>query len=138
MNLAEKFKFYQKLLKIGFKEIEVGFPAAAAVEYEFMRFLIEDNQIPEEVNIQVLCQAREMLIEKTISSLKGAKKAIFHLYNSTSKTLVLFFSSKKFAAKLQISFNITSLFSFVKFRWVKKISIKHGSEINVLHQAYTF
>ena len=85
MNLAEKFKFYQKLLKIGFKEIEVGFPAAAAVEYEFMRFLIEDNQIPEEVNIQVLCQAREMLIEKTISSLKGAKKAIFHLYNSLLK-----------------------------------------------------
>ena len=97
MNLAEKFKFYQKLLKIGFKEIEVGFPAAAAVEYEFMRFLIEDNQIPEEVNIQVLCQAREMLIEKTISSLKGAKKAIFHLYNSTSKTQrdVVFKKSKK-------------------------------------------
>ncbi len=97
MSLAEKFKFYQKLLNIGFKEIEVGFPAAATVEYDFVRFLIEDNQIPEEVNIQVLCQAREILIEKTISSLKGAKKAIFHLYNSTSKTQrdVVFGKNKK-------------------------------------------
>ena len=97
MNLSEKLKFYQKLLGIGFQEIEVGFPAASTVEYEFMRHLIEEGEIPEEVNIQVLCQARESLIEKTVDSLKGAKKAIFHLYNSTSKTQrdVVFKKSKE-------------------------------------------
>ncbi len=72
------------LVNVGFKEIEVGFPAASETEYEFLRALIDQNLIPDDVTIQVLTQAREHIIRKTFDALKGAKKAIVHLYNSTS------------------------------------------------------
>ena len=84
MSLDEKLEFFQYLVKIGFKEIEVGFPAASETEYEFLRTLIEENMIPDDVTVQVLTQSRAHIIDKTFESLKGAKKAVVHLYNSTS------------------------------------------------------
>lgn len=84
MNLEEKLEYFKMLVKIGFKEIEVGFPAASETEFTFLRTLIEQNLIPDDVTIQVLTQSREHIIRKTFESLKGAKKAVVHLYNSTS------------------------------------------------------
>lgn len=84
MNLDEKLEMFQLLLDIGFKEIEVGFPAAAKVEYDFLRLLIEERRIPEGVMPQVLTQAREHLIRRTFDSIAGARAAVVHLYNSTS------------------------------------------------------
>ncbi len=84
MSLEEKLEFFQLLCKIGFKEIEVGFPAASETEYELCRALIERNLIPDDVTIQVLTQSREHIIAKTFEAIKGAKNAIVHLYNSTS------------------------------------------------------
>ena len=84
MSLEEKLEFFQFLVKIGFKEIEVGFPAASETEYEFLRTLIEQDLIPDDVTVQVLTQSREHIIRKTFEALKGAKRAIVHLYNSTS------------------------------------------------------
>jgi 2-isopropylmalate synthase len=84
MNVAQKLEMFDALVACGFKEIEVGFPAASNTEFEFMRRLIEDGRIPEDVTIQVLVQAREDLIERTVESLAGSKRAIIHLYNSTS------------------------------------------------------
>ncbi|MCD8049425.1 MAG: 2-isopropylmalate synthase [Clostridia bacterium] len=84
MSLEEKLEFFKLLVKIGFKEIEVGFPAASDTEYEFLRALIEGGLVPEDVTLQVLTQAREHIIRKTFDALKGAPRAIVHLYNSTS------------------------------------------------------
>ena len=84
MSLEQKVEFFKLLVKIGFKEIEVGFPAASETEYEFCRTLIEQNLIPDDVTIQVLTQARVHIIKKTFEAIKGAKKAIVHVYNSTS------------------------------------------------------
>ena len=84
MSLEEKLDFFKLLVKIGFKEIEVGFPAASETEYKFLRTLIEEDLIPDDVTVQVLTQSREHIIKKTFESLKGAKNAIVHLYNSTS------------------------------------------------------
>ena len=84
MSLEEKVEFFKYLVKIGFKEIEVGFPAASETEYEFCRKLIEEDLIPDDVTIQVLTQSREHIIRKTFEALKGAKHAVVHLYNSTS------------------------------------------------------
>ena len=84
MSLEEKLEFFKLLCKVGFKEIEIGFPAASETEYEFCRTLIEQNLIPDDVTIQVLTQAREHIIAKTFEALDGAKHAVVHLYNSTS------------------------------------------------------
>lgn len=84
MSLDEKLEFFKYLVEIGFKEIEVGFPAASETEYEFLRKLIEDDLIPDDVTVQVLTQSRKHIIEKTFKALQGAKRAIVHLYNSTS------------------------------------------------------
>ncbi len=84
MSLEEKLEFFTLLCKIGFKEIEIGFPAASETEYEFCRALIERGLIPDDVTIQVLTQSREHIIAKTFEALHGAKRAIVHLYNSTS------------------------------------------------------
>ena len=84
MSLEEKLEFFKLLCKIGFKEIEVGFPAASETEYTFLRTLIEQNLIPDDVTVQVLTQSREHIIKKTFESLKGVKNAVVHLYNSTS------------------------------------------------------
>lgn len=84
MNLEEKLEMFQLLLQLGFKEIEVGFPSASQIEYDFIRLLIDGNHIPAGAVPQVLTQAREQLIKKTFASLQGAREAIVHLYNSTS------------------------------------------------------
>ncbi len=84
MSLEEKLEFYKMLVKIGFKEIEVGFPAASDTEFAFLRRLVEDDLIPDDVTVQVLTQAREHIIKKTFEALDGVKNAIVHVYNSTS------------------------------------------------------
>ena len=97
MNISQKLELFQALVSCGFKEIEVGFPSASNTEFAFNRLLIEKDHIPDDVTIQVLVQAREDLIEKTVQSLVGAKRAIIHLYNSTSpaQRRVVFGKSKE-------------------------------------------
>ena len=85
MCLEEKLDFFKLLVDIGFKEIEVGFPSASQIEYDFLRHLIDNNLVADDVYLQILTQAREELIDKSFESLAGAKKAIIHLYNSTSE-----------------------------------------------------
>jgi len=84
MGMERKLRFFQTLIRVGFKEIEVGFPAASQTEFDFVRALIEENQIPADVTIQVLIQAREHLIARTFQALQGVRRAIVHVYNSTS------------------------------------------------------
>ncbi|MFQ6793338.1 2-isopropylmalate synthase [Thomasclavelia sp.] len=84
MKIEEKVEMFQLLVDMGFKEIEVGFPSSSQIEYDFLRILIEENLIPDDVTVQVLTQAREHLIRKTFESLRGLKRAIVHVYNSTS------------------------------------------------------
>ena len=84
MSPERKLKMFKLLVEMGYKEIEVGFPSASQTDFDFVRILIEDGHIPADVTIQVLTQARDALIERTYESLKGAKKAIVHFYNSTS------------------------------------------------------
>ena len=84
MSPERKLKMFQLLVRMGYKEIEVGFPSASQTDFDFVRLLIEENHIPEDVTIQVLTQARDHLIERTYESLSGAKRAIVHFYNSTS------------------------------------------------------
>ena len=84
MNMAEKLEFFKMLVKVGFKEIEVGFPASSETEFDFLRTLIEQNMIPEDVTVQCLTQCREHIIRKTFEACKGAPSAIIHFYNSVS------------------------------------------------------
>jgi len=84
MSVEEKLEYFDLLVKIGFKQIEVGFPSASQIEFDFCRRLIDENRIPADVAIQVLCQCREDLITRSLAALAGARHAIFHLYNSTS------------------------------------------------------
>ncbi len=85
MNVDEKLRLYELLLEVGFMEIEVGFPAASQPDFDFIRKIIDRGMVPDDVTIQVLCQARAELIERTVEALQGAPSAIFHLYNSTSE-----------------------------------------------------
>ena len=104
MTIDEKLEFFDFLVKLGFKEIEVGFPAASKTEFDFVRRLIDENRIPDDVSIQVLTQAREHIIKETIRALKGSKNAIFHLYNSTStvQRRVVFKKNKEEIKKLAV------------------------------------
>ncbi|MFT4020807.1 MAG: 2-isopropylmalate synthase [Acinetobacter sp.] len=86
MNIEQKFKMFQMLVKIGFKHIEIGFPSASQIDFDFTRKLIEENHIPDDVYIEVLVQARDHLISRTFEALEGAKRAIVHIYNSNSPT----------------------------------------------------
>jgi len=85
MSVDQKLTLWQELIQIGFKTIEIGFPSASQLEFDFTRRLIEEDLIPDDVTIQVLVQAREHLIERTYEALKGVKKAVVHVYNTTSK-----------------------------------------------------
>ena len=85
MTVGEKLEVYRLLLSMGFKEIEAAFPSASKTEFAFLRLLIEEGLIPDDVTIQVLTQAREPLIKKTFEAIRGARRAIVHLYNSTSE-----------------------------------------------------
>ena len=84
MNIDQKVRFFKKLVEVGFKEIEVGFPSASQIEFDFLRKLIDDNLVPEDVTLQVLTQAREHLIRRTFEAVKGLPRVILHIYNSTS------------------------------------------------------
>ncbi len=84
MSVEEKLEYFDMLVRIGFKEIEIGFPSASQIEYDFCRRLIDESLIPDDVSIQILCQCREDLILRSLEALQGAKNIIFHLYNSTS------------------------------------------------------
>src|SRR5436190_13950914 len=86
MDAERKLRLFMLLVKTGFKEIEIGFPAASQTDFDFVRKLVDDDLIPDDVTVQVLTQAREPLIRRTFESLRGAKRAIMHLYNSTSTT----------------------------------------------------
>lgn len=104
MGIEQKLELFDLLTKIGFNEIEVGFPSAAQTEFDFARKLIDENRVPEGVSLQVLTQAREHLIRRTFESLKGAKSAIIHLYNSTSplQRKVTFGMSKEEIKKIAV------------------------------------
>ncbi|MBQ5598701.1 MAG: 2-isopropylmalate synthase, partial [Lachnospiraceae bacterium] len=84
MVVEEKVEMFNLLVKMGFKEIEIGFPAASQIEFDFLRQLVERNLIPDDVMVQVLTQCREHLIERTFEAIQGIKKAVVHIYNSTS------------------------------------------------------
>ena len=84
MTVDEKVEFFNLLVKLGFKEIEIGFPSASQIEYDFLRRLVDGNHIPDDVKVQVLTQARPHLIKRTFEALKDVKQAIVHIYNSTS------------------------------------------------------
>ena len=84
MIVEEKIEMFNLLLKLGFKEIEIGFPAASQIEFDFLRQLVERKMIPDDVCVQVLCQCREHLIKRTFEAIKGIKKTVVHIYNSTS------------------------------------------------------
>lgn len=102
MTPAQKLKMYDLLVEVGFKEIEVGFPAASQTDFDFVRLIIEENRIPDDVTIQVLCQARQELIDRTCDAVEGSKHVIFHLYNSTStlQRRVVFNMSREEVIKL--------------------------------------
>jgi 2-isopropylmalate synthase len=112
MSIEEKLEYFDLLVKIGFKQIEVGFPSASDTEFNFLRRLILENRIPNDVTVQVLVQAREHLILKTFEALQGAKSAIVHLYNSTSplQRRVTFSDASKEEIK-QIAIDGTKLIS---------------------------
>ena len=105
MDISRKLRFWDQLLKCGFKEIEVAFPSASETDFQFVRQLIEEQRIPNEVTIQVLTQARSDLIERTFASLEGAKRATVHLYNATAPLFrqLVFRQSKEEIIQLAVS-----------------------------------
>lgn len=109
MDLNTKVEFFKLLCEIGFKEIEVGFPAASQTEYDFLRKLIDENLIPDDVTVQVLTQAREHIIKKTFQAVKGAKNVIVHVYNSTSAAQRQQVFKKSKQEIMQIAINGASL-----------------------------
>src|SRR5688572_19222677 len=131
MNVAQKLELFQALVKCGFKEIEVGFPSASNTEFTFNRRLIEEGRVPDDVTVQVLVQAREDLIEKTVQSLIGAKRCIIHLYNSTSpaQRRVVFGKSKEEVVAIAVQ----------GARWVKeRLSRLKGTEIMLQYSPESF
>ena len=97
MNVDEKVEMFNLLLKLGFKEIEIGFPAASQIEFDFLRKLVDENMIPNDVKVQVLSQCRQELIDRTFEAIQGIKNVVFHIYNSTSTLQrdVVFHKDKK-------------------------------------------
>jgi len=130
MSMEKKLELFSLLLKIGFKEIEVGFPSASKVEFDFLRRLVEDNLIPDDVTIQVLVQAREHLIAKTFEALQGVKKATVHLYNSTSvaQRKIVFKKEKEEIIKLALE----------GVDLVKKYEKEHDGEIFLEYSPESF
>ncbi|MCK9454869.1 2-isopropylmalate synthase [Sulfurimonas sp.] len=130
MDMNKKLELFTLLLKIGFKEIEVGFPSASKVEFDFLRRLVDDNLIPDDVTVQVLVQAREHLIAKTFEALKGVKKATVHLYNSTStaQRKIVFQKSKEEIIALALE----------GVDLVKKFEEKHDGEIFLEYSPESF
>jgi len=130
MNMEKKLELYNLLLKLGFKEIEVGFPSASKVEFDFLRKLVDDNLIPDDVRVQVLVQAREHLIAKTFEALKGVKKATVHLYNSTSIAQRKIVFNKTKEEIISLALNGVDL--------VKKYEAKHDGDIMLEYSPESF
>lgn len=130
MNMDQKLELYKLLIELGFKNIEVGFPSASKVEFDFIRALVEQNLIPDDVTIQVLVQAREHLIEKTFEALKGVKNAIVHLYNSTSV------AQRKIVFKKSQDEIIDLALEGVEL--VKKYEAKHDGRISLEYSPESF
>ncbi|KKW10532.1 MAG: 2-isopropylmalate synthase [Parcubacteria group bacterium GW2011_GWA2_49_9] len=132
MNLEQKLKMFKHLVDIGFKEIEIGFPSASQVEFDFARTLIEQKLIPEGVTIQVLTQAREELIKRTCESLRGAKRAVIHMYNSTSELQrrVVFRMNREEVKNLAVTGT----------QWVKKYSAQYlkGTDVQFEYSPESF
>ncbi|MEO6183435.1 MAG: 2-isopropylmalate synthase [Verrucomicrobiota bacterium] len=131
MNVGQKLELFQTLVKCGFKEIEVGFPSASNTEFNFNRRLIEENRAPDDVWLQVLVQAREDLIERTVESLMGAKKTIIHLYNSTSpaQRRVVFAKSKDEIKAIAVQ----------GAQWIKdRLSCLKGTEVMLQYSPESF
>ena len=130
MDMNKKLELFTLLLKLGFKEIEVGFPSASKVEFDFLRCLVDDNLIPDDVTVQVLVQAREHLIAKTFEALKGVKKATVHLYNSTSiaQRKIVFGKTKKEIMALAIG----------GVELVKQFEKEHDGEIYLEYSPESF
>ncbi len=129
MSLEQKIEFFKYLIKVGFKEIEIGFPAASDTEFEFTRYIIENNLIPDDVTIQVLTQSREHIIKKTFEAIKGAKNVIVHLYNSTStlQRNVVFKFSKEDTIDLAVS-GAKQLVKLSKSYPISNISFEYSPE----------
>jgi 2-isopropylmalate synthase len=131
MNVSQKLELFSTLLKCGFKEIEVGFPSASKTEFTFNRRLIEENRVPADVSLQVLVQAREDLIETTFQSLKGARKVIIHMYNSTSpaQRRVVFGMSRDEIVKVAVR----------GAQWVKdRLPLLDGTDITLQYSPESF
>jgi 2-isopropylmalate synthase len=130
MNLQQKLEMFGLLAKIGFKEIEIGFPSASAVEFDFTRELIEKNLIPDDVAPQVLVQAREHLIDRTFEAIKGAKKVVFHVYNSVSELQrrVVFNKNRDDIKKIAVD----------AIKHIKKLSKNFGGEILLEYSPESF
>lgn len=130
MSVEEKTEFFKELVNMGFKEIEVGFPSASETEFNFMRTLIEENLIPDDVTVQVLVQAREHLIEKTFEAIQGAKNIIVHLYNSTST------NQRKIVFKKEMKDIINIALEGVN--WVKQYSEKYNQKVALEYSPESF
>jgi 2-isopropylmalate synthase len=130
MNLDQKLSLFSLLLKLGFKNIEVGFPSASKVEYDFLRTLVEQKLIPDDVTVQVLVQAREHLIDKTFEALAGVKKAIVHLYNSTSTAQRKIVFGKKQDEIIALALEGVDM--------VKERALKHDGEISLEYSPESF
>ena len=130
MNMDKKLELFALLVKLGFKEIEVGFPSASKIEFDFLRKIVDDNLIPDDVTIQVLVQAREHLIAKTFEALKGVKKATVHLYNSTSvaQRKIVFAKSQEEIIKIALD----------GIDLVKKYEKEHDGEIFLEYSPESF
>lgn len=130
MSIEEKLDFFDLLVKIGFKEIEVGFPAASDTEYNFLRRLIDENRIPDDVTVQVLTQAREHIIVKTFEALEGAKNAIVHFYNSTSyaQREQVFKKSKEQIKQIAVD----------GAKLIKRLQEEHGTDFRVEYSPESF
>jgi len=130
MDMDKKLELFALLLKLGFKEIEVGFPSASKVEFDFLRKIVDENLIPDDVTVQVLVQAREHLIAKTFEALKGVKKATVHLYNSTSIAQRKIVFAKSQEEIIEIALNGIDL--------VKKYEKEHDGEIFLEYSPESF
>ena len=128
MIVEEKIEMFQYLVKLGFKEIEIGFPAASQIEFDFLRQLVDRKLIPDDVRVQVLTQCREELIDRTFESIEGCKQAVVHIYNSTSTLQrdVVFHASRE--EIIAIAVNGTKMVKELAEKFPGKIILEYSPE----------
>lgn len=130
MNVAEKMEMFDLLIKLGFKEIEIGFPAASQIEYDFLRKLVSENRIPDDVKVQILCQCRQELIDRSFEAIQGIKNVVFHIYNSTSTLQRDVVFDKDRDAIIDIALD--------GVRWVKKNLEKYDGTLQLQYSPESF